>query len=154
MCGDDGRSLTLALLDLVLLRLIFRIVCQVHTFDIDILVCGVVELHPVLALEVVVDIETVVGAYLVDAYGRDTLLGYLAVAQFGKGCRELDSATAGQAHLGIRTDDIVALFPSGKAVTGRGFRLQGNRGEEMAIEVSVGHFETIDVEVGSVGIGI
>ena len=71
---DDGLCLCLALGNLVFLR-IGLVVTQEHAFHIDRLAGGVIEFHPVVALEVVVDIDTVGSAYLVDAYRGDALFG-------------------------------------------------------------------------------
>ena len=88
--GYDVRD-SIGLLNLILLRLI-QIIAQVHAFDIDIETGSIVEFYPIVALEKVIDKDSVSSAHLVDADGRDALLGQFALGERGEGGGEVDGA--------------------------------------------------------------
>ena len=149
---DGGRSLAVALADLVFLR-ILRLIAEVHTFDVDGLVGGVVELYPVLALEVVVDVDAVVGTYLVDTDRGDALGVLLAVAELGERGGKGDAASR-QADGAFGGEQVAALLPAGKTVAGRCLGTQGDGCEEVTFEVGVGDVDAVNEELGTLGVGL
>ena len=65
---------------LILLGFI-QVVGDIHTLHVDGLIGGVVQLHPVVVLEVFVDVDAVGGAHLVDAYRHEMFVGEFFLAQ-------------------------------------------------------------------------
>ena len=131
--GDDGGCLTVVLANLVFLGIV-AIVAEIHTLDIDRCIGGVIQLHPVVALEVFVDVDAVGGSYLVDADGRDALCLVLVVAEAREGGGQFDGGVTGQVDgLGIRVIGR-AFLPSGEAIAGRGLGRQFHGSEEVTVK--------------------
>ena len=149
---DDGSGLAVALGNLILSRFL-RIITQVHALYVDGLVGGVVEFHPVVAFEVIVDVDAVCGAHLIDAHGGDSLFLLLVLGKWGKGGDETECVVTWKVDGGICGKDSVAFLPARKAITARSLCLQPDRSKERSVEVGVGHIDAVDADAGPFCVG-
>ena len=80
--GDDGRRLRAAFGDLAFLGTL-DVIREVHAFDIDGTGGSVLEFQSVIALELLIDEDGVLGTYLIYTYRRDALCSALSIGEWG-----------------------------------------------------------------------
>ena len=150
MSRNDGRH-AVGLLNLILVGFL-HVVAEIHAFNVDIGIGGVVEFNPVVTLEEVVDEDAVGSAYLVDSDGSDAILAEFLFGEWGEGGDECVTAF-GQGDLSFGAEDGVVPLPSCKAIAGWRFCSQQDRGKQLTLEVGVGHIDSVHIEAGTLGVG-
>ena len=63
---------------------ILRTIRQIHAFYVDGVAGGVVELQPVVTLELLIHVDAVLCTHLVDTYGCQPLCGFLCIGDRGE----------------------------------------------------------------------